>query len=34
LDHGRVKILNKAAFLIHGAIHAARPDVVCAVSAW
>lgn len=33
LDHGRVKILNKAAFLIHGAIHAARPDVVCAVSA-
>ncbi len=30
LDHGRVKVLNKAAFLIHGAIHAARPDVVCA----
>ena len=30
LDHGRVKLLNKAAFLIHGAIHAARPDVLCA----
>lgn len=30
LDHGRVKLLNKAAFLIHGAIHAARPDVACA----
>lgn len=30
LDHGRVKVLNKAAFLIHGAIHAARPDVLCA----
>ena len=30
LDHGKVKVLNKAAFLIHGAIHAARPDVVCA----
>lgn len=27
LDHGRVKVLNRAAFLIHGAIHAARPDV-------
>lgn len=30
LDHGKVKVLNKAAFLIHGAIHAARPDVQCA----
>lgn len=30
LDHGKVKILNKAAFLIHGAIHEARPDVMCA----
>ncbi|CAK3919942.1 Hypothetical predicted protein [Lecanosticta acicola] len=30
LEHGRVKILNRAAFLIHGAIHAARPDVNCA----
>lgn len=30
LDHGRVKRLNKAAFLIHAAIHAARPDVQCA----
>lgn len=30
LNHGRVKVLNKAAFLIHGAIHAARPDVLCA----
>jgi len=30
LDHGRVKVLNRPAFLIHGAIHAARPDVLCA----
>lgn len=30
LDHGLVKVLNRAAFLIHGAIHAARPDVMCA----
>jgi len=30
LDHGRVKVLNRPAFLIHGAIHAARPDVMCA----
>lgn len=30
LNHGRFKVLNKAAFLIHGAIHEARPDVVCA----
>ena len=30
LDHGKVKVLNKAAFLIHGAIHEARPDVMCA----
>jgi len=30
LDHGRFKVLNRAAFLIHGAIHAARPDVQCA----
>lgn len=30
LDCGRFKVLNKAAFLIHGAIHAARPDVLCA----
>ena len=30
LDHGRVKVLNRAAFLIHGAIHEARPDVLCA----
>ncbi|KAF2165658.1 hypothetical protein M409DRAFT_23948 [Zasmidium cellare ATCC 36951] len=31
LDHGpKSKLLNKAAFLIHGAIHAARPDVICA----
>lgn len=30
LDHGKVKVLNRAAFLIHGAIHEARPDVMCA----
>ncbi|KAK3718138.1 hypothetical protein LTR37_005253 [Vermiconidia calcicola] len=33
LDHGRVKVLNKAAYLIHGAIHAARPDVLCVAHA-
>ena len=27
---GPVKLLNTAAFMIHGAIHQARPDVVCA----
>jgi hypothetical protein len=30
LDHGRVKVLNQAACVIHGAIHAARPEVLCA----
>ncbi|KAG7405293.1 Meiotically up-regulated gene 14 protein [Fusarium oxysporum f. sp. rapae] len=30
LDHGTVGFLNKPAFIIHGAIHAARPDVICA----
>ena len=27
---GPVRLLNAAAFMIHGAIHKARPDVVCA----
>ncbi len=27
---GEVKLLNAAAFMIHGAVHEARPDVVCA----
>ena len=27
---GPIKLLNTAAFMIHGAIHEARPDVVCA----
>jgi ribulose-5-phosphate 4-epimerase/fuculose-1-phosphate aldolase len=30
LNHGRKKTLNKAALIIHVAIHAARPDVLCA----
>lgn len=30
LDPGTVGVLNKPAFTIHGAIHAARPDVICA----
>ncbi|KAH7006766.1 class II aldolase/adducin N-terminal [Ilyonectria destructans] len=30
VDPGTVGVLNKPAFTIHGAIHAARPDVVCA----
>ncbi|CAD6581693.1 MAG: hypothetical protein ASARMPREDX12_000633 [Alectoria sarmentosa] len=27
---GNVRLLNTAAFMIHGAVHAARPDVMCA----
>ena len=27
---GKVKLLNTAAFMIHGAVHEARPDVMCA----
>lgn len=27
---GNVKLLNAAAFMIHGAVHEARPDVMCA----
>ncbi|PKX89339.1 class II aldolase/adducin family protein [Aspergillus novofumigatus IBT 16806] len=30
IDGGEVRLLNAAAFMIHSAIHAARPDVVCA----
>jgi len=30
IEHGKVKLLNRAAFAIHAAIHEARPDVVCA----
>lgn len=30
LDHGPVKLLNTAAFMIHSAIHQARPDVMAA----
>ncbi|KAF6515545.1 hypothetical protein HZS61_008981 [Fusarium oxysporum f. sp. conglutinans] len=30
LDRGTIGVLNKPAFTIHGAIHAARPDVICA----
>ena len=30
IDGGPVRLLNKAAYMIHAAIHAARPDVVCA----
>jgi ribulose-5-phosphate 4-epimerase/fuculose-1-phosphate aldolase len=30
IDGGEVRMLNAAAFMIHSAIHAARPDVVCA----
>lgn len=36
LDHeGNIvrgnRLVNKAAFMIHGAVHQARPDAVCAV---
>ncbi|KAI9825684.1 MAG: hypothetical protein M1832_001028 [Thelocarpon impressellum] len=30
VDGGPVRVLNKAAFMIHSAIHTARPDVMCA----
>ncbi|KAI9789134.1 MAG: hypothetical protein M1833_002769 [Piccolia ochrophora] len=30
IDGGPVRLLNTAAFMIHGAVHAARPDVMCA----
>ncbi|KAG8528136.1 uncharacterized protein KY384_007052 [Bacidia gigantensis] len=32
IDGGKTKLLNTAAFMIHGAIHHARPDVLCADS--
>ena len=30
IDGGECRLLNKAAFMIHAAIHEARPDVLCA----
>lgn len=30
IEGGDVKLLNTAAFMIHGAVHEARPDVMCA----
>lgn len=30
IDGGEVRLLNTAAYMIHAAIHAARPDVICA----
>lgn len=30
IDGGPVRLLNAAAFMIHSAIHSARPDVICA----
>lgn len=30
IDGGEVRLLNAAAFMIHGAVHKARPDVLCA----
>jgi ribulose-5-phosphate 4-epimerase/fuculose-1-phosphate aldolase len=30
IDGGEVRLLNAAAFMIHSAIHDARPDVMCA----
>ncbi|KAI1965300.1 hypothetical protein LOZ58_001146 [Ophidiomyces ophidiicola] len=30
IDGGEVRLLNTAAYAIHSAIHAARPDVICA----
>lgn len=30
IDGGPARMLNAAAFMIHGAVHEARPDVLCA----
>ena len=30
IDGGEVRLLNTAAFMIHSAVHEARPDVMCA----
>ena len=30
IDGGPVRLLNIAAFMIHGAVHKARPNVICA----
>lgn len=30
IDGGNVRLLNKAAYMIHSAVHEARPDVLCA----
>lgn len=30
VDGGKVRLLNTAAFMIHSAVHEARPDVMCA----
>lgn len=30
IDGGKVRLLNTAAFMIHSAVHEARPDVMCA----
>lgn len=30
IDGGEVRLLNSAAYMIHSAIHSARPDVICA----
>lgn len=30
VDGGKVRLLNQAAYMIHSAVHAARPDVMCA----
>jgi ribulose-5-phosphate 4-epimerase/fuculose-1-phosphate aldolase len=30
IDGGECRLLNTAAFMIHSAVHEARPDVVCA----
>ncbi|ATY60833.1 class II aldolase adducin domain [Cordyceps militaris] len=33
IDHGDCKLVNQSAFLIHAAVHRARPDVICAAHA-
>ena len=30
IDGGECRLLNTAAYMIHSAVHAARPDVICA----
>jgi ribulose-5-phosphate 4-epimerase/fuculose-1-phosphate aldolase len=34
IDGGEVRLLNTAAYMIHAAVHTARPDVICAAHSY